>query len=464
MLLTTSALPILGACSAKVAAPEMPQVADSRLQSVLDSIAGQMQQCSIPGGAIAIVENGQLTESVGFGVEDPGTGVPVSATTRFQTAGLSKVVVGATALALSERGQLDLSSPVTRYAPITLAPGFDPSTITVANLLTHTSGLPDADTDHMSCAVGQGELAQWFTSQPPQPLWAPAGAVWDYSQRGYVAAGWAIEAASSTRFEDVVGQRVFGPAGMAGATYDPAVVTAGDYALGHDLPQGATYTPGEYDCAAFRAADGVYATVDDYAQLAATLYAGGGTMLEPASVQSLETGQAADQLYPGDQYTYGLYAHDGYKGLHILRTSGSLHGFRSSFWMVPASQFAVVVFFDGDNPASGCSTEDAAAFAVSTFLGLTDVPGPVWTTPPSTWAPLAGTYFDPYGLGSVVVATDGTNLTATTAQWGTVPLTQQSATAFVAQVGDETETVTFAPGAGSPAPQWFVTRLGVGSR
>ena len=462
LVLSTGMLPGLSSCSGKVAPPDMPAVADPRLQSVLSYVAGQLQQCSIPGGAIAIVENGQFTESVGFGLEDTG-GAAVSATTRFQTAGMSKVVLGATALALVEKGKLDLSQPVTLYAPLTLAQGFDPSTVTVQSLLTHTSGLPDLDTDDLACPVGPGQLAAWFSAQPAQPLWSPPGAVWDYSQRGYVAAAWAIEGASSGQFEDAVASLVFGPAGMTTATYDPAVVLAGDYALGHAInSQGhtwQTYAPAQYDCEAFRAADGVYAGVDDYAQLAVTLYAGGGTMLQTASVNALETGQVTDELYPGDEYTYGMYSHDGW-GQPVLRTSGSLHGFESSFWMVPDSSFAVVVFFDGDNPTTGCTTEDTAAFALTAFLGLT---GPHWLTPPATWAPYAGTYFDPYELGTITVTFDGTNLTASTAASGPITLQQQSATAFEATFPTGTETVTFAPDENGPAG-WFVTRLGVGKR
>jgi hypothetical protein len=180
-------------------------------------------------------------------------------------------------------------------------------------------------------------------------------------------------------------------------------------------------------------------------------------------VKALETGQVADLLYPGDEYAYGMYAHAGYRGLDVLRTSGSLHGFRSTFWMVPDSSFAVVVFFDADNPSSGCSTEDAAAVAVTTFLGLDDVPAPDWSTPPSTWAQYAGTYFDPFALGTITVAFDGTNLTASTAVWGPLALQQQSAAAFEATFPDGTDTVTFAPDANGPAG-WFVTRLGVGQR
>jgi CubicO group peptidase (beta-lactamase class C family) len=446
----------------------MPVVADPRLQAVLSYIAGEMSDCSIPGGAIAIVENGHVTESVGFGVEDTATNGPVSATTRFETASLSKVVLGAAALRLVEEGRLDLGKPVTSYVPLTLAPGFDPSSITMTDLLTQTSGLPDARTDDITCGVGAGQLAAWFASQPAQPLWTPPGQVWDFSQRGYAAAGWVIEQASSQSLEDSVTQRVLGPGGMSTATYDPGVALAGDHAVGHDIDPSSgairqTYAPGQDDCEAFRATDGVYASVLDYAHLAETLFAGGGTMLTADSVRALETGQVFDHTYPGDQYAYGMYAHEGYKGLQLVRVSGDIHGFDTAFWTVPDQGFAVVIFFDGYNETSGCDAGHPAEVALNEFLDLTSVPGPNWTTSPSTWAAYAGTYVDPYALGTITVTFDGSHLTASTAQTGDIALTQVSATEFTGTLDGLTENVIFAPGP-SGAATWFVTRLGVGRR
>jgi len=179
-------------------------------------------------------------------------------------------------------------------------------------------------------------------------------------------------------------------------------------------------------------------------------------------VAMMEKGQIPDYLYPGDEYSYGLYDHAGW-GLNLLRASGSLNGYEASLWMVPSSGFAVVIMFDAENDARGCSTEDAAAFAMTTYLGLGTGRGPSWTTPPSTWTPLAGTYVDPYELGTIVVTVDGSNLTASTTRYGDIALTQTSATAFSGNFGDDGETVTFVPG-GSSASGWFVTRIGVGKR
>lgn len=469
VLLATSAALAVAACGGKSAAP-MPvttlgPTASPTLQASLATIEGQLASCSIPGGAIAVVQHGKLTEAAGFGVKD-AEGDGVRPATLFQTASLSKVVVGAAMLGLAEQGKVRLDQPVTDLVALSLAPGFDPHAITVADLLTHTSGLPDFDTGTASCSVGPGAIGQWFADQSPTPLWSAPGAVWDFSQRGYAAAGWIVETASAQPFEAAVASRVFAPAGMTSATYEPAVVLAsGDYALGHliDPSSGAALvvSPGTIDCAASRPGDGVFASVLDYAHLAETLLAGGGAMLTPASTTALETGQVVDDVYPGETYGYGLYQHEGYKGLNLRRVSGNLHGYDAALVLVPEQDFAVVLFYDGYNPS--CSIMDTAESVTSNYLGLDGVRGPGWQTPSSAWAPFVGTYVDPYVLGTITVALDEGNLTATTETYGTVVLTNVSATAFRGDFGGRGETVTFDPGP-SGAGSFFVTRLGVGQR
>jgi CubicO group peptidase (beta-lactamase class C family) len=467
--MSSSLLPLLfgslAACGGKETTSITSPVPPSpNLEDVLQYIEGQMSSCSIPGGSIAVVVNGKLTDQAGFGVKDPVSGAPVTASSLFQVGGMSRVVLGAAVLASVEKGKLDLSHPITDYVPLWLASGFDPSTVPLGDFLLDTAGLPDLETQGLSCPVGSGALASWFQSDA-EPLWTPPGAVWDYSRRSQAVSGWALGAAASQPFEDVVASRVFGPAGMTTATYDPSVVAASDHAMGHRIDSSGdstTVTPGTYDCEAARPADGVYASAKDFAHLAETLIAGGGSMLSASSVAMMEKGQIPDYLYPGDEYSYGLYDHAGW-GLNLLRASGSLNGYEASLWMVPSSGFAVVIMFDAENDARGCSTEDAAAFAMTTYLGLGTGRGPSWTTPPSTWTPLAGTYVDPYELGTIVVTVDGSNLTASTTRYGDIALTQTSATAFSGNFGDDGETVTFVPG-GSSASGWFVTRIGVGKR
>jgi CubicO group peptidase (beta-lactamase class C family) len=468
LTLLAAAATAFAGCSGRIDAAvtvTAPEGVSPRLHPVLSFMETQMTSCGIPGAAIAVVQDGSVVDQAGLGARD-GSGSPVDPSTLFFTAALSKVVDGIAALSLAEQGKLDPTQPVTSYIPLLLAPGFDPKQITVSDLLAGTSGLPDVDDSGLSCAVGAGQLGAWFASNPAQPLWAQPGSVWNYSQRAYAAAGWVLERVSGEPVETAMESRVFRPGGMTTATYDASIVLAGgDYAVGHEFSSRGHVTsvmPGTTDCAVTRAADGVYASVLDYAHLAQTLLSGGASMLNPASVARLEAGQGPDGIYAGETYGYGLYDLP-VEGHTVLHVQGDMHGFDASLILVPDMHFAVAVFFNADRIASGCRTDDAAGFALHSYLGFDAPPPYTGTVAASGGAPYVGTYFDPYALGTIDVTATGATLTATTAAYGSVTLTQLSATAFQGTFGPHQETVTFGPGASGPAGL-FVTRLGVGER
>jgi len=442
---------------------------DARFQYVLGKIENDMSRYGVPGAAIAIVENGELAFAAGLGTKKRGTFDPVDAATLFRADSLSKMVLAATAMKLVEEGRLDLAQPITAYVPFTLEPPYDPSTISVFDLLTHTSGIPDISVNTTQCPTGQGQMAAWFQQNGSQPLWAPPGAVWNYSNQGYGVAGWILETVSGERYEDAVAERVFGPANMSTATYDVEGVVASspDYALGHTKTQ--TLEPDFYDCAVTRPPGGVLASVLDYAHFAETLFANaqnaGGAMLDPSSISSMETGQVDTDELPGGQerYGFGLEAIDGYKGVHVVMHTGSDDAYHSIFLSVPDQKFAVIVFYN-----SGVrSPETVAKDALDEFLNLRDIPAPSYATDPSTWGKYAGSYFDPNNFGLVTVTFDGAHLAADSPYTGSVALTQVAGDEFAASVQGNTLDVTFYPdsSANPPTPaKWFVTRAGVGER
>ena len=440
--------------------------ADPRFSQLISFVSGEMEAHHVPGASVAVVENGQLAFSAGLGVREDGRPEPVVPTTLFRVASLSKMVLAATALSLQEQGKLDVTRPVTAYAPLPLQAPFDPSTVTVSELLSHTAGVPDVEVTTLSCPVGAGQIAAWFEAQGPQPLWTPPGEVWNYSNRGYAAAGWALENAAGQTYESAATARVLGPAGMTTATFDVTAARAQNHAIGHVHSNGA-YQKSDvdaFDCAAMRAPAGVIASAVDYAHLAETLLAGGGTMLTPASVAMMETGHAdTDQRPDGARkYGFGIEAEDNYKGLHVLHHNGDLNtGFRTSMWIVPDSKLAVIVFYN----ALGANPDDAGRSGLDAFLGIGGVPAPVETTPPSTWETYAGTYFDPFNLGTVDVslANNALTLDAPQAASQSVALTQSAGDSFNATLAGKSGRVVFYPGDSGPAT-WLVTRQGVAKR
>jgi beta-lactamase class C len=435
------------------------------LEVVLQFIQGQMTSCTIPGAAVAVVYDGKRVDAAGVGVTGAGTSRPVTPSTLFLFGGSSEPIVGLTALALAQDGKLDLSRPVTEYVPLKLAPGFDPTTLSLDQVLLSTAGIPEFHSSTYSC--GPGDVGSWFAANTNLPLWSPPGAVCNFSHLGDGLAAWVIESVTSESFADAAATHVFAPAGMKTATYDSSVAAAGDLALGQNVsPDGGQVTPqtSNYSqCSVMLPADGLYASVLDYASLAQTLLGGGGALLEAASVSKFETGQVPDYLAPQGSYAYGLYQTEEFEGIDILHVGGSAGGFHTEFWLAPSKSFAVVVVFNAYNTASGCNPYDAAKLAMETYLGLGQSDFVDWTTPTSAWAPFVGTYFDPYALGEVVVTLDGGQLLASTAGFGSIALTQSYATAFNATIASNPVTVTFQPDEHGPAG-WLVTPYGVAKR
>ena len=112
----------------------------TRLDAVIDRAIGEER---IVGTVVLVAEDGQVVYRRAAGLADRENGVPVRDDTVFRFASLTKAIVSVAALALVERGDLRLDSPVTDWIP-SFRPRFgdeEQSVITVRHLMTHTSGL-----------------------------------------------------------------------------------------------------------------------------------------------------------------------------------------------------------------------------------------------------------------------------------------------------------------------------------
>lgn len=114
-----------------------------KLQPLLEKV---IQQQEIPGFAIAIVENNRVVYTHGFGVKNVSRkNDPVTAQSLFHMASITKPFVATSIMQLVEQGKIDLDAPVVKYLPsFRLADDRYP-TITVRQMVTHTSGMPDVE-------------------------------------------------------------------------------------------------------------------------------------------------------------------------------------------------------------------------------------------------------------------------------------------------------------------------------
>ncbi|MCA9671131.1 MAG: beta-lactamase family protein [Myxococcales bacterium] len=423
-----------------------------------------------PGAAIAVLLRGKLAFARGVGVKREGQNDPVSETTLFSLASLSKVITAATALSLVEDGTVTLQDSADKHLPaIKLAPPSDAAKVTLEMLLSHTSGITNIapttlgnvglDFDSPDVLAKAFEAVDW-------PMWAPPGAVWNYSNRGYSLAGAMLARAASKPFAELVKARVFDVLSMSGATLSEADAAKADHTAGHGASQaGGPIEPGSQFVTGYldEPNDGVYASVTDVARFCEALLGDGGAMLPKARVDQL-TARAVDLADQLDGYGYGFGLYRIERGGKVqLEHSGGNQGWSANVVLVPDEGFAVVALVNHAGGQPWVLTSRAHELFAKTL----DRPKPFTRLTVAELEKLAGSYTDASGrLGKITLATNGKDgqLSATLGNNAPTVMAQNGPYFFsvvVPGIGGVTVQV-YRDSAGQG--EYLVTRVGVAKR
>jgi D-alanyl-D-alanine carboxypeptidase len=173
--------------------------ATSRVETGLAPLLNDVVAAGVPG-VIADVQDRRGGRLVAAGVADLATGARLGPQARFRVGSITKTIVANVVLQLVGEGRLSLDEPVARQLPGLLANG---NTITIRQLLNHTSGLFDYTADP-TVFEGQ-ERNRIFTPKElvaiaeTYPSTAPPGRIWAYSNTNYIVAGLMVEAVTGHR-------------------------------------------------------------------------------------------------------------------------------------------------------------------------------------------------------------------------------------------------------------------------
>jgi CubicO group peptidase (beta-lactamase class C family) len=446
---------------------------DPRVRDLLAYAANRIAVDHVPGLGLALVVNGTLYYAGGVGVKKAGAPELIDAGTRFRAASLSKMVLAATMMTLVDEGKVDLSHPVTDYLPsFALQAPFDPSTITVADLLDHTSAIPDVIVENCPPST---TLAGWIAANP-QPLWATPGTFYNYSNLGFSVAGLLIQTVTGQPYDEAATFRILGPSGMVTATFDPHAATTGDHAVGHIIKRDGTLVsttePDGYDCAQIHPSGGVLATPSDYAHFAEMLLANGANVLTPQAIATMTGAHVDTKLYPNEGYGLGIEMKKYADGPVVeLFHNGSLPGYLSTIKIMPSEKFAAIAMINARGSGwSGSelpgTAHDVVDHAIEVFVKPQHGTPPTLKTQASTWASAYdGTYVDPFGtLGTITVQATSTQLIATPPAFedggAPAPMVQDAIDAWHFADG---LSATFERDDGGTAT-YLVTRAGIGVR
>jgi CubicO group peptidase (beta-lactamase class C family) len=212
--------------------------------SQIDAVFTALKSDRAPGAAVLVVRNGRVAFRRGYGVTDLRTRTRIDAHTNFRLASFTKQFTAACIMLLARDGKLHYDDHLTDFFPE--FPEYGKS-ITVLNLLNHTSGLRD---------YGELLMKQYPNTPPekvPQILDAgvlklleqqtsgefPAGSKWEYSNSGYAVLAMIVEKASGKPFGQFLHDRIFAPLKMTNTlAYEKGKNEVPHRAYGHTKADG----------------------------------------------------------------------------------------------------------------------------------------------------------------------------------------------------------------------------------
>lgn len=191
------------------------------LDAVLQEI---ITRWDIPGMAVGIVKGDEVVYAGGFGVQSLETRVPVRADSIFCTASVSKCFVATAVMQLVERGKINLDAPLVQYLPYFRLDDERHRQITIRQMLSHTSGMPDMAEDEYDEFLShpewdEGAAERYARSLSGRKMIAAPGERFSYSNIAYNVLGDLISKASGETFEKYMREQVLLPSGMTDSTF-----------------------------------------------------------------------------------------------------------------------------------------------------------------------------------------------------------------------------------------------------
>jgi CubicO group peptidase (beta-lactamase class C family) len=207
------------------------------------AVVKQMKDQKIPGLSLAVVRNGQVIKSKGYGYANLELGPPTKVDTIFQAGSITKQFTASAILQLVEQGKLGLDDSITKYFPEAPA-AWRP--ITIRHLLTHTSGIPDivdepeVNPPHKTKLdfhrdYTEDELARGYAAQP---LDFEPGTRMSYCNVGYQLLGILIHRVTGTYYGDYLREHIFAPLGMSTTTLFSSKDIVPNRASGYEVSDG----------------------------------------------------------------------------------------------------------------------------------------------------------------------------------------------------------------------------------
>jgi D-alanyl-D-alanine carboxypeptidase len=343
-LLITIAVTFVGAAhvAPEANARDVKKIAPPTIDVVaIDTIvAKHMREKSIPGVAVAIVQNGKAVYAKGFGKANLENDIAVTADSVFLIGSVSKPIMAMGIALLEQQGKLSVDDAISKHIPGTPSTWRD---ITLRHLLNHTAGLvresPAFDGNKLQPDIDLIKATFLL------PLDFPTGSKFQYCNICYFALAEVITRVSGQPWPDFMTKHFFAPAGMKATRASSVSALIPKRVASYEFKNGIYSVEREY--VALRPSGAFASSINDLVKLETSLYQNQvlkaetlARMHQPAKLNDGKNALFQDQPNTG----YGLgWALATFNGQPRVWHGGSLAGFRAVYRRYPESGVAVIV-------------------------------------------------------------------------------------------------------------------------
>lgn len=304
-----------------------------------------------PGFAVLVMKNGRVALKHGYGLADLQTKTPITSSTNFRLASFTKQFTAMAIMLLAHDGKLSYDDKLERFFPEFAAYG---RSITIRQLLTHTSGLPDYEDiyEEKFPGVATGAIPQItddgvlkLLEQQTKGMFAP-GTQWHYSNSGYAVLARIVEAVSGMSFPEFLKQRIFDPVGMQNTiAFVKGRNEVPHRAFGYRQQRGHWIDSDQSATSAVLGDGGIYSSIDDLQKWDAALAK--HTLLSAAEVNAALTavvvpGGARRNDGTPVQYGFGWFL-DPYHGRARVYHDGETSGFRTTIQRFVDERLTIII-------------------------------------------------------------------------------------------------------------------------
>jgi len=340
---------------------------DKQLAKQLDKLIFEKYTSVAPGCVVLVAKKGDIIYKKAFGTANLELDVPMQPEMIFRIGSMTKQYTAIAILQLVEQGKISLQDSIQEFIKNFPYKGH---TITIENLLTHTSGIKDYEQldAHIPNAIRiEFSAKQIIDSLASLPLDFVPSTKYNYSNSNYFILGYIIEKVSGKSYKDYLQENIFKPADLSNTYYDSPTQIITNRVSGYTKDSSKYWNVDYISMSLVYSAGALLSNVSDLLRWHQALYS-----YKLLKKETLEKAFTSFKLADGklSEYGYGWFIKD-WKGSKSIGHGGAIDGFRSMETYLPGQDIFVTTLCNSDQDSFFNLFEDIGNLIIGKSLETT---------------------------------------------------------------------------------------------